>query len=112
MADELTPGGETYADLADRGGGDLNELAKWVEKAPEGIEYDFARRKLAEGKLEQAEAERDAFRALATEVLGHFTHQGHPGEPCRRTGWIRERQIAAWRAALDTPTPTEEGSDV
>lgn len=48
-------------------------------------------------------AERDALKALASEMLSHFDHRGHPGEPCRRTGWITEERIAIWRATLDNP---------
>jgi hypothetical protein len=38
-------------------------------------------------------------RELVTELLGCFTQPGHPGEPCRRTGWISEKQLTAWRQA-------------
>lgn len=38
-------------------------------------------------------------RDLVTDILGRFTHPGHPGEPCVRTGWIPEKQITAWRLA-------------
>lgn len=36
-------------------------------------------------------ADRDDLLALvdlATLQVGRFTEQGHPGEPCKRTGWI------------------------
>lgn len=56
-----------------------------------------------------AEVERlKSVRAVAVEILGHFHQTGHPGGPCRRTGWIPEQQIEAWRAALDHPTDTTE----
>lgn len=39
--------------------------------------------------------------ALAREILRHFIHKGHPGEPCLQTGWISVRTVEQWRAALD-----------
>jgi hypothetical protein len=51
----------------------------------------------------EALAERDALRATLTEVLGHFTESGHPGEPCRRTAWIPLPMLARWRAACKSP---------
>lgn len=54
--------------------------------------------RLVEATPEHAEVER--LRALLDEVLGHFTQKGHPGEPCVRTGWIRERTLAGWHAAV------------
>lgn len=69
--------------------------------------YDAACRALANHR-ERAER----YRQLAAEILGHFTEPGHPGEPCRRTGWIRERTLAAWQAAAaeeQTPSPVTEG---
>lgn len=50
--------------------------------------------------LENHRARAGTYRDLAIEILGHFTETGHPGEPCRRTGWIREATITRWRAAL------------
>lgn len=45
-------------------------------------------------------------RELVHEILGRFTQPGHPGEPCRSTGWIPEKQLTAWRqAAGPTPQP-------
>ncbi|MFM9629398.1 hypothetical protein ACKI10_17445 [Streptomyces galilaeus] len=42
---------------------------------------------------------------LLDEVLRHFVHKGHPGEPCLQTGWISERTVARWRETLYQPTP-------
>lgn len=39
----------------------------------------------------------DELQATLTEVLGHFTQQGHPGEPCLRAGWIGVKQVDRWR---------------
>jgi hypothetical protein len=55
---------------------------------------------------EDWEQQRDRAQQLAgvlDEVLRHFTHKGHPGEPCLQTGWIREATVARWRAALYQP---------
>jgi hypothetical protein len=35
-----------------------------------------------------------------TQVLGAFYERGHPGRPCRRTGWITEDTLALWSAVL------------
>ncbi|MER6892005.1 hypothetical protein [Streptomyces halstedii] len=50
--------------------------------------------KEAQGRKEHG----DKLGALIEEILGHFTERGHPGEPCQRTGWIRETTVRAWRA--------------
>lgn len=30
---------------------------------------------------------------LAEKLLGYFTHSGHPGTPCKRTGWIDVKHL-------------------
>lgn len=47
-------------------------------------------------------------RDLVAEILGRIDQTGHPGEPCRRTGWIPEKQITAWRIAAG-PSPYARG---
>lgn len=54
----------------------------------------------------QAEAERDQVRAVLVEILGKFYERGHPGEPCRRTSWIREQTLERWHAVLTTTEAT------
>jgi hypothetical protein len=44
-------------------------------------------------------------RSVLDEVLRHFVHKGHPGEPCLQTGWISEKTVARWRAVLYPPQP-------
>jgi hypothetical protein len=34
------------------------------------------------------------------EVLAHFVHSGHPGEPCKQTGWVRVATLNQWHAVL------------
>lgn len=34
--------------------------------------------------------------ALVAEILARFTERGHPGEPCLRTGWVRESTVVGW----------------
>lgn len=60
--------------------------------------------------LDQLHDQLTETRAALDEVLRHFNHKGHPGEPCLQTGWISERTVARWRAVLYPPTPaaTEE----
>ena len=50
-----------------------------------------------------AEQQRDQLAATLDEVLRHFVHKGHPGEPCLQTGWISERTVTRWRDALNPP---------
>ncbi|MFE9432882.1 hypothetical protein [Streptomyces sp. NPDC006640] len=56
-------------------------------------------------QLRNSETCRAAERTALHEVLGHFVHKGHPGEPCLSSGWISERTVARWRAVLHPPTP-------
>ncbi|MFF3310515.1 hypothetical protein [Streptomyces sp. NPDC002952] len=47
---------------------------------------------------------------VLNEVLRHFVHKGHPGEPCLQTGWISEKTVTRWRTALiSAAQPTTEG---
>lgn len=39
----------------------------------------------------------DELQATLSEVLGHFTRKGHPGEPCLRTGWLPVKWVDRWR---------------
>lgn len=39
-------------------------------------------------------------RGLLSEVLGHFTHQTHPGAPCLQTGHVNVATVERWREAL------------
>lgn len=34
------------------------------------------------------------------EVLAKFVHLGHPGEPCKQTGWVRVATLDQWHAVL------------
>lgn len=45
------------------------------------------------------------------EVLRHFVHKGHPGEPCLQTGWISTRTVQRWRAVLHPPEPAPPAHD-
>lgn len=56
-------------------------------------------------QLRDSETRRAEERTVLAEVLGHFVHKGHPGEPCLSSGWISERTVARWRAVLYPPTP-------
>lgn len=61
-------------------------------------------------RAERAEQQRDQLRATLADVLRHFTHKGHPSEQCLQTGWIAERTVAEWRAALYPPA-AEKGAE-
>lgn len=54
-------------------------------------------------KAEEIERHRDRLAATLDEVLRHFVHPGHPGEPCLQTGWISVKTVDRWRAALNPP---------
>lgn len=58
-------------------------------------------------RAETAEQRRDELAATLDDVLRHFVHKGHPGEPCFQTGWIAEKTVAKWRAVLHPPPPEE-----
>jgi hypothetical protein len=58
--------------------------------------------------VDAAAAAEQRAQQLATtldDVLRHFAHKGHPGEPCLSSGWISEKTVARWRAALHKPAP-------
>ncbi|MFD9465320.1 hypothetical protein [Streptomyces sp. NPDC060027] len=55
----------------------------------------------ASSALDQVRRDRDELRALLYEVLGHFVHKGHPGEPCLSSGWISVRTVDRWRNTLN-----------
>lgn len=56
-------------------------------------------------QLRDSEARLAETRVALDEVLRHFVHKGHPGEPCLQTGWISEKTVARWRAVLYPPQP-------
>lgn len=39
--------------------------------------------------------------SLGEEMLRSFWDEGHPGRSCKRSGWIYDETIAAWRAILN-----------
>jgi hypothetical protein len=61
---------------------------------------------------EAALAEVGRLRDLVIEILGHINQPGHPGEPCRRSGWISEKQLTTWRQATSPTrrTATDQGA--
>jgi hypothetical protein len=56
--------------------------------------------------VEQIRRDRDELRSLLYEVLGHFIHKGHPGEPCLSSGWISVRTVQRWQGALNKAVDT------
>ncbi|OKH91471.1 hypothetical protein [Streptomyces uncialis] len=67
---------------------------------------------ITDDALDALYAERDQARTALGDILSHFVHKGHPGEPCLSSGWVGERTVARWRAVLRPPaepTPAEEG---
>jgi chromosome segregation ATPase len=59
-------------------------------------------------RIQAAEARRDELRTVLTDVLSHFTYQGHPGEPCLSSGWIPVATVEAWRTALQSTGETQQ----
>lgn len=39
---------------------------------------------------------------LAEKLLGYFVHSGHPGTPCKRTGWIDVKHLDQHASQLHT----------
>lgn len=70
--------------------------------APKVVEMPSAERP-APSELDRAAARIDQLEQLVVSILAQFTEKGHPGLPCRRTGWVQETRIAAWREVLDSP---------
>ena len=66
-----------------------------------------AERARAVSRAEQIEADLAKVRGVLDEVLRHFVHPGHPGEPCLSTGWISVKTVNRWRAIA---YPTKDGS--
>lgn len=52
---------------------------------------------------EQQKQRADQLAGTLHDVLRHFVHKGHPGEPCLSSGWISEKTVARWRATLYPP---------
>ena len=69
-----------------------------AEATDMGSELDDAAATIANHTVEI-----NQLRHTLDEVLRHFVHKGHPGEPCLQTGWISERTVARWRAVLNPP---------
>ena len=55
----------------------------------------------AEARAERAEQQAAHVRAVLAEVLAQFTHNTHPGRPCKQTGHVNVATIDRWHAALD-----------
>jgi hypothetical protein len=62
-------------------------------------------------QLRDAETRLAETRAALDEVLRHFVHKGHPGEPCLQSGWISEKTVARWHAVLYPPQPAPGHND-
>ncbi|MFC8009117.1 hypothetical protein [Streptomyces cinereoruber] len=91
--------------------GDRDSWARDARRAEQQAEAD-ARKAYTDLIDEQkragrAEAERDAARNTLADVLRHFVHKGHPGEPCLSSGWISVKTVEKWRAVLN-PHQTQE----
>lgn len=51
-------------------------------------------------RAERAEQQAANVRAVLAEVLAQFTHNTHPGRPCKQTGHVNVATIDRWHAAL------------
>lgn len=52
-------------------------------------------------RAERAEQQAAQVRAVLAEVLAQFTHNTHPGTPCKQTGHVNVATIDRWHTALD-----------
>jgi len=68
----------------------LREITEFASRSAARVD------ELTEG-LAKADDRNRQLKAVLDEVLGSFTQQGYPGEPCLRTGWIGTRIVARWR---------------
>jgi hypothetical protein len=86
---------------------ELSELEQ-LRADSESLRYQIQRVREALGTdqapvpgLDDLRRDRDELRALLYEILGHFVHKGHPGEPCLSSGWISVRTVDRWRTTLN-----------
>lgn len=56
----------------------------------------------------RVDEQRAVLAAALHDVLSHFVHPGHPGEPCLGAGWISVKTVAKWRAVLNPPATKEQ----
>jgi hypothetical protein len=63
-------------------------------------ERDRARAELADEHTRSAK-----LRALAGAMLSHFVREGHPGEPCVTTGWVRKSTVVEWHRIYRAVSP-------
>jgi hypothetical protein len=89
------------------------EAIDWQQRAEQAedllrIAHDTSNK--SEAERARAVEHRDQLAAALREVLSHFVHKGHPGEPCLQTGWISEKTVARWRA-IAYPPQQPEGSN-
>lgn len=83
---------------------------RWRMSIPALPDYDTDR--IIGAGLEEGDRlvrEVSHLRDLVAEIIGQFHQTGHPGEPCRRTGWISEKQVTAWRVAAGPTTYVRGG---
>lgn len=104
FADNYRPGEGFPAD--DMGEAALTALTEYLDIG-EAEAWCKTCRRVWNGKDHRCEgdAEQRLAEVITTldDVLRHFVHKGHPGEPCLQTGWISERTVARWRAVLYPP---------
>lgn len=72
---------------------EYDRLDRLVDEDPIALR-DHAWRLLRE--RDEARQQLAVLRKTLAEILAQFHEKGHPGEPCIRTGWIRESTIVAW----------------
>jgi hypothetical protein len=70
----------------------IRNLEYVIQRAREALGTDTA----PCGHAARIAALEDALR----EVLAKFVHTGHPGEPCKQTGWVRVATLDQWHAVL------------
>jgi len=84
---------------------DANDGRKEVQRLGERLRTAREDTATADRIRAEAQRDRDQHAAVLREVLSHFVHKGHPGEPCLQTGWISEKTVAKWRSVV---APTVE----
>lgn len=77
------------------------DLADVIRQSGRALAVDLTAPDVGAAKrAEEYEQERNQVMAVLAEVLRHFTEQGHPGEPCVRTPWIRTNTVNRWRSVV------------
>ncbi|WP_075737509.1 hypothetical protein [Streptomyces acidiscabies] len=82
---------------------DLDALYTRIEQLEDLLRIANETSNKSEAERARATQRADELAATLHDVLRHFVHPGHPGEPCLQTGWISVSTVTRWRNTLNRP---------